>query len=166
MKAIASRKNSSPRRTALNVGSNLAGDYTNRIAEIQESIALRAYQLFEDRGCVDGGDLEDWFRAESEILLPISFSIDEVDGRLITRARVPLPTVDDIEVQLEDQRIIICDRGPICVNGPDRIILCRVFNAVELPEPIDWTTAEITFLDGVLEIAAPKLSGDDQVAAA
>ena len=31
-------------------------------------VALRAYQLFESRGRVHGRDLEDWFRAEKEIL--------------------------------------------------------------------------------------------------
>jgi len=31
-------------------------------------VALRAYQLFEGRGRVHGRDLEDWFRAEKEIL--------------------------------------------------------------------------------------------------
>jgi DUF2934 family protein len=31
-------------------------------------VALRAYQLFENRGCVHGRDLEDWFRAELEVL--------------------------------------------------------------------------------------------------
>jgi hypothetical protein len=31
-------------------------------------VALKAYQLFESRGRVHGLDLEDWFRAEKEIL--------------------------------------------------------------------------------------------------
>jgi HSP20 family molecular chaperone IbpA len=167
MRSKVDRKNSLNRETGFVLQTNpLEGGVSNHLTEIQEAIALRAYQLFEDRGCVHGHDLEDWFRAESEILLPISFSIDELDGRLIVRAEVPLPTVDDLEVQVQDQRIIICDRGPICVDGPDRFILCRVYHAVELPEPIDWTTAEITFQDGILAITAPKLSGGHYEAAA
>ena len=35
---------------------------------LQGRVALRAYQLFESRGRVHGLDLEDWFRAEKEIL--------------------------------------------------------------------------------------------------
>jgi hypothetical protein len=31
-------------------------------------IARRAYELFEARGHWDGGDLEDWFQAERELL--------------------------------------------------------------------------------------------------
>ncbi len=33
-------------------------------AEVQR----RAYQLYEERGRIDGWDLDDWLRAESEIL--------------------------------------------------------------------------------------------------
>ena len=33
----------------------------------QKEIALRAYQLYEMRGYLDGFDLEDWLKAEQEI---------------------------------------------------------------------------------------------------
>ena len=31
------------------------------------AIALRAYELFEARGCADGQDLDDWLTAEREL---------------------------------------------------------------------------------------------------
>jgi len=33
-----------------------------------EAIALRAYNLWEDRGCPIGSPEDDWFRAEREII--------------------------------------------------------------------------------------------------
>ena len=33
----------------------------------EELIRLRAYQLYEGRGCEHGHDLDDWFQAESEV---------------------------------------------------------------------------------------------------
>ena len=39
-----------------------------QIPGLHGRVALRAYQLFESRGRVHGRDLEDWFRAEKEIL--------------------------------------------------------------------------------------------------
>ncbi len=33
----------------------------------EELIRVRAYQFYEERGCEDGQDLEDWLRAETEI---------------------------------------------------------------------------------------------------
>ena len=34
----------------------------------EETTRKRAYQLYVDRGMDDGRDLEDWFRAEEELL--------------------------------------------------------------------------------------------------
>ena len=36
--------------------------------KIGEQISRRAYELYETRGREDGHDLEDWFRAEEEII--------------------------------------------------------------------------------------------------
>ena len=33
----------------------------------EDVVRARAYWLYEDRGCEDGHDLEDWLRAESEV---------------------------------------------------------------------------------------------------
>jgi Protein of unknown function (DUF2934) len=38
---------------------------------VRESISLRAYEIYEQRGCGPGCDLEDWLQAESEILPPL-----------------------------------------------------------------------------------------------
>jgi hypothetical protein len=37
-------------------------------SDIQECIRRRAYQLYEQRGRIDGFDLDDWVQAEREIL--------------------------------------------------------------------------------------------------
>jgi len=168
MRTIVDSKKSSKRNSdSISNAYTPAGDYSSHLAEIQQSIARRAYQLFEDRGCVDGQDLEDWLHAESDVLLQISFSIDDLDNRLIARAEVPLPTADGLEVQVQEQRIIICDRGPIHIDDrPDGLTFRRVFHTYLLPQPVDWASAQISFRDGILEVTAPKLNGDDYVAAA
>jgi HSP20 family molecular chaperone IbpA len=142
-------------------------DYVGQWREIQQAIACRAYELFENRDRVPGHDLEDWLRAEQDILLHIAITIDDFDDKLVARASVPLPKVDDLEVHVQDQHIIIRDRGPICVeDASDGMTFKRVFHAVSLPEPVDWASAGIAFENGVLEIVLPKLTGDDFVEAA
>jgi hypothetical protein len=49
--------------------------YENRLREndlqehdLQEAVRRRAYQIYEERGMLDGFELEDWLRAESEIV--------------------------------------------------------------------------------------------------
>jgi hypothetical protein len=34
---------------------------------VDELVRFRAYQLFEQRGCVHGYDVDDWFRAKAEV---------------------------------------------------------------------------------------------------
>ena len=35
--------------------------------ELEHQIRLRAYELYQARGCEDGHEVEDWLRAEEEI---------------------------------------------------------------------------------------------------
>ena len=37
--------------------------------ESENQIRLRAYELYEARGCQDGHEEEDWFRAKEEIAI-------------------------------------------------------------------------------------------------
>jgi Protein of unknown function (DUF2934) len=38
------------------------------MAELEERIRNRAYDLYEQRGCVDGKALDDWLEAKAEVL--------------------------------------------------------------------------------------------------
>jgi HSP20 family protein len=48
-----------------------------QVKELSRSVARRAYQFFEVRGGANGNDLDDWFRAESELLRPVAVEIKE-----------------------------------------------------------------------------------------
>lgn len=37
-------------------------------AEVEEQIRQRAYQMYEERGRLDGNAMEDWLTAEEEVL--------------------------------------------------------------------------------------------------
>jgi hypothetical protein len=37
-------------------------------SQLEEQIRQRAYQLYEERGCLDGNANEDWLIAEEEVL--------------------------------------------------------------------------------------------------
>jgi HSP20 family molecular chaperone IbpA len=68
-------------------------------------------------------------------------------------------TADDIQVSIEQRRIIIIDNDraqllDIDEAKPSKRLLCTVV----LPDHVDWTTAAMSFKDGVLEIEVPKLS--------
>jgi HSP20 family molecular chaperone IbpA len=71
--------------------------------QVYDTLARRAYELFESRGRQDGQDLEDWFRAESELLNAMPVEITEADDQVIVRAEVPGLSDKDIEVRVAPQ---------------------------------------------------------------
>jgi Protein of unknown function (DUF2934) len=52
----------SPTKTKSSISGRTAAE-----ADREELIRLRAYELYEARGCGDGYDVEDWLEAEAEI---------------------------------------------------------------------------------------------------
>ena len=49
----------------------------SQILELRSRVAQRAYQLFQRRGCDHGRDMDDWIRAEKEILC------EQLDAELV-----------------------------------------------------------------------------------
>ena len=41
---------------------------TSQPPKLHDRIAIRAFEIFKERGGMDGQDLDDWFRAEQEVL--------------------------------------------------------------------------------------------------
>jgi hypothetical protein len=57
------------RKTSQSVAHNAASNNTQaQPADLQQQILKRAYELFEERGHVDGYADQDWLKAEEEIL--------------------------------------------------------------------------------------------------
>jgi Protein of unknown function (DUF2934) len=45
----------------------------------EEIIRVRAYQLFEQRGCRHGSDMDDWLQAEAEVTGKKTASADQTE---------------------------------------------------------------------------------------
>ena len=60
------------------------------LALTEDIIRVRAYQLYEKRGCKEGHELEDWLRVESEItgkkLAAAAEAKDTEDGSMAVAA--------------------------------------------------------------------------------
>lgn len=53
-------------KTTLAAALDAGADHRDR--DIQDKIRLCAYRLYERRGCEHGNDINDWLRAEREVL--------------------------------------------------------------------------------------------------
>ncbi len=50
------------------VRKNTSGSSAPTPIDLEAQIRQRAYELYEQRGCIPGMETEDWFRAEQEVL--------------------------------------------------------------------------------------------------
>ncbi len=68
-----------------------AGDLLEQMKNLYEGVARRAYEVFEARGGSDGQHLEDWLRAESELLGMVEGELqqhaDRIEARFPASAR-------------------------------------------------------------------------------
>jgi HSP20 family protein len=136
--------------------------FFQRMNDIYEVVARRAYELFEGRGRQDGHDLEDWLQAETELLNPMPVEVIEADGELIIRAETPGFRDKDIEVRVGPYRVMISGRREQVHDKKRHKTLHtekrsdQVFRMLDLPEQVDPDKAKATLQEGALEIELPK----------
>ena len=82
-------------------------DFFEHTQDVFNLIAQRAFEIFESRGRVHGNDREDWFLAESKLLMPVKFHLSESGEHLTARAEVPGFQSQEIKVSLEPRRLSI-----------------------------------------------------------
>lgn len=146
-----------------------AGELLSQFDRIYDSVARRAFELFEGNGHWLGHDLDDWFRAESEMLHPLPLEVKELDSEFTVRAEVPGFTAKDLEISLEPCRLKIAGkreskaeerkgktiRSEICAD--------EILRAIDLPADVDTSKASAALKDGVLTIELPKTARAESV---
>lgn len=131
----------------------------NLIEAIKYTIASRAYELYEARGREDGRDLEDWFRAEAELVRPVPIKITEAEDQLTLRAQVPGFSAEEVTVGIEPRRIIIWGKKERPgVKETQRTIQDQFLRVQDLPGEVDPTKAMATLQGGVLDVTLSKVN--------
>src|SRR5439155_22456146 len=64
-------------------------DLASRVSEVHAMIARRAYELFANRGCEHGQDLQAWPEAESDIVHVCRHDLRESAEAVVLRAEFP-----------------------------------------------------------------------------
>jgi HSP20 family protein len=135
--------------------------FSQRMQQVYDTLARRAYELFESRGRQDGQDLEDWFRAESELLNAMPVEITEADDQVIVRAEVPGLSDKDIEVRVAPHRLIITGKREQIRDHEKRkahseTSSFEVVRMLDLSQEIDPDEVIATVQNGTLEVVLPK----------
>jgi HSP20 family protein len=144
-------------------------DLAKRLIKVYDEIASRAFGIFENDGRIPGRDLENWFKAETELFHPVHVNVAEANGTVTVKAEVPGFQANDLAIKLEPQRLIIsgkretkeetqqgkCVYTEQCSN--------EIFRIVPLPAEVDASKAVARLKDGVLELQAPKRAEDKSI---
>lgn len=139
-----------------------SGEVFNELYEINDAIARRAFELFESHGGTPGHELEDWSRAESELLHPVPLHVTEATDEYIVRAEVPGFESEEIEIGVERRCLAISGKREAKREAGDGKIIrsewcaCRIFRTLDLPSDVDASNVRTSLRDGILRVDLPK----------
>jgi HSP20 family protein len=131
--------------------------------ETNDLIARRAYELFESSGFTHGHALEDWLRAESEILLQAPVDVTETETGFTIRADVPGFGEKDLEVRIAPRSLCITGQRHELSDQKEGTTIyserpsTHIFRVLHLLAEIDPDTVNATVSDGLLEIKLFKV---------
>lgn len=135
-------------------------------ARYTQDIGRRAFEIFNDRGRQWGHELEDWLKAESEILRRVPIEMKETDAALEIRAQVAGFTAEDLKVSVEPRRITLKGETEAKTEKKDDGKLYsewrsnKIFRVFDLPRRVDPDNTKATIKDGVLTLILPKLADE------
>ena len=139
---------------------------------LADTIREKAFRLFQERGGGNGSDVDDWLRAERDVIWSPAVELTENDRDF--RARIALPGFNekDLKVTAGPEALIVEAKNSHTHDGTkDGVLLCefsdkRLFRRLELPAPIDVDKVTATVDRGILLVHAPKAVQSNQVKSA
>jgi len=134
--------------------------------ELEEAIRQRAFGLFSERGTAHGGEMEDWLRAERELVWVPQSEAMEDDKQFRLRLIVPGLEAQDLQITAMPDAIIVQAEGASkeASTVPFRELRGRkLFRRFDFEEPIDPARTEASLAKGILEIVASKAAPAKQV---
>ncbi len=139
---------------------------------IREAIATRAYQLSEARRFEPGHRHEDWRRAESETLGPLSCGCLVLDRSYELTADAASFGEGEIEIYAEPRRLTIRGKAQDyratirSIHAPEKNQAHSIIRVIELPFEIEPAEVSATFRGRMIQMDLPKACGKRAASAA
>jgi HSP20 family protein len=136
-------------------------DLLDSFDSVYDSIARRAFELFQGNGQWFGHDLDDWLRAESELLHPVHMDLTESDGNFTLRAEVPGFSAKELDITVEPRSLRIAGKRERKEEKNGRKLSSewcadQILRAVELPVDVEPAKVSAHLKDGILTVDLPK----------
>jgi hypothetical protein len=142
-----------------------ASEQTRRV---QEAVARRAYEIFENRGSASWHELEDWHQAESELVRPRCSGQMGIDGTLWVGIEATTFDEGAIEIWVAPRQLTICGKPRAAKLGAatNRSESCSdkeaIFHVVELTCEVDPSRVTATINGPSLEIQLRKAEAEPE----
>jgi HSP20 family protein len=133
-----------------------------RVNKLYDRIARRAFEIFEGNGRKSGRELDDWFKAESELFHPVLVDFKETDEAFQLRAEVPGFTAKELEISAEPRRLTVVGKKETKEEKKtgktvySEISSNQAFRVVEFPADVNTEKVSAALKEGILEIRLPK----------
>jgi HSP20 family molecular chaperone IbpA len=141
----------------------------NRKSEIQNVIARRAYELFEDHGRTNGHDIDDWTEARVEVVRAYRHELKESADAIIFKAELPCSfTTEQLNVSVEPRRLMLSGETQLdVIRGGDTPAHMEkrtqtIFGMEELPVDVDPSRAAANLKGDLLEVVMPRVAVDNK----
>jgi HSP20 family molecular chaperone IbpA len=129
---------------------------------LAERVRQRAYELFQSRHSRAGSPLDDWLKAERELIWAPESDLVEKNGQFQLQIAVPGFDAKDIKVTAFSDALAVCAESAHRHEKSDgNVYFCEfgektLFRKFELPAPIDVDKVTARLEKGVLQISAAK----------
>ena len=106
--------------------------------------------------------MDDWFRAEAELLHPLHAELAESDDNLTVRAEVPGFSAKEIDINVEPRRLTISGKRQTQEESKKGKTIyserCakEILQVFDLPSEVGSSKISMILKDGVLNIEMPK----------
>jgi HSP20 family molecular chaperone IbpA len=138
------------------------------LENLRSRIAKRAFELFTDRGGTLGLELDDWFRAERELVALPPTEIAETDEYIEMRVALPGFKSKQVEVFVEPCSVTIKGERKEEIHTEKKTVKYsdfrsgEVFRQFQLPSEANPDEARAVLKDGILSLTLPKTGSSEK----
>ena len=131
---------------------------SNEIAELNERIMRRAFEIFENRG---GADLDNWLTAENELVWKPQMELTEKDNEMLLSMAVPGIEAKQIQIEATPEALVVkAESRHEHREEKGSVHACEfhcgnMFRSVHFPKRIDPEKVKAEVRNGMLSIHAP-----------
>jgi HSP20 family protein len=133
-----------------------------RAVALRDAVTRRAYELFRLNGERHGMALDDWLKAESELLMPTAIEVTEADNEITVSATLPGFDQEQVQVHVDPKKLILTAKHEKAEEEKKKKVVYseykkdELMRSIYLPVTVDPDTTRAVLHNGILKITMRK----------